>query len=208
MFGLLIGCGSAPVFKVETVPEKAEVVIVAKADAAPKVIGEAPFEKEEKELKKAVGKLNPKDGFVELRVRKQGYRTKSLWVPVTSSGSLRSTLKVTLEKDEAGIANFETVEEILDQMFLAQKFARLKQYERALIEIDRVLKKFPDFARALTLQGSIYFANGDFKNSLSSYEKALQADPKFDHALEMVSKVRKQLKLPPRAPASVRGGRK
>ncbi|MEO0336041.1 MAG: tetratricopeptide repeat protein, partial [Pseudomonadota bacterium] len=157
---------------------------------------------------KAVGKLNPKDGFVELQFRKVGYKTKSLWVPVTSAGGLRSNLKITLEEDKEGVANFESVSEILDQMFLAQKFARLKQYERALIEIDRIIKKYPDFARALTLKGSIYFANGDFKNSLLAYEKALQANPKFDHALEMVTKVRKQLKLPPRAPASVRGGGK
>ena len=202
LFLLVTACGSTPVFKVTSEPEKAEVLIVTEGEEEPKKIGETPFEKVEEDLKKEVGTLKTDSGFVEVIVKKEGFASKKLWLPLSPSGSLRSTLKVTLKEDKVGTSNLDTVEKILDQVFLAQKFARLKQFERALIEIDKVLNEHPKFTRALSLKGSIYYANGDFKNSLEWYEKAITEDPEFTHAIEMSSKVRTKLKLPPRAPAS------
>ena len=200
------GCGSAPVFTVTSEPEAATVYVLDAQSGDKKKIGETPIEKEEDALKKEVGTLGKGGEFVELIVEKEGFQTKKMLLPLSSSGSLRSSLKVTLKSDEAGEKKLDTVKNILDQLFLAQKFARLKQFERALIEIDKVLNEYPEFARALSMKGSIYFASGDFKSSMEWYDKAIEVDPEFTHAVEMSAKVRKQLKLPPRQPASKKGG--
>ena len=205
-FLLLAGCGSAPVFTVVSEPEAATVYVMDAQSGDKKKIGETPIEKEEDALKKEVGTLGKGGEFVELIVEKEGFQSKKMLLPLSSSGSLRSSLKVTLKSDEAGEKKLDTVKNILDQLFLAQKFARLKQFERALIEIDKVLDEYPEFARALSMKGSIYFASGDFKSSMEWYDKAIEVDPEFTHAVEMSAKVRKQLKLPPRQPASKPGG--
>ncbi|MCB0421548.1 MAG: tetratricopeptide repeat protein, partial [Bdellovibrionales bacterium] len=83
-----------------------------------------------------------------------------------------------------------------NQLFLAQKFARMKQFERALIAIDNVLVQHPTFDRALSMKGSIYFAKGEFKESLVWYEKAIDVNPELQGSVEMASKVRKRLNLP------------
>lgn len=204
---LLSGCGSKPVvFNVTTEPEEANVFVLNSQSGDKKKIGKSPIEMEEQALKKEVGTLGKAGEFVELIVEKEGFQKKSLWVPLSSSGSLRSQLKVTLKSNENQEKELETAKNILDQLFLAQKFARLKEFERALIEIDKILGQHPQFARALSMKGSIYFAKRDFKSSLEWYDKAIEVDPEFGHAVEMSAKVRKQLKLPPRKPAGSRGG--
>lgn len=203
---LLVGCGSAPVFTVVSEPEAATVYVLDAQSGDKKKIGETPIEKEEDALKKEVGTLGKGGEFVELIVEKEGFESKKMLLPLSSSGSLRSSLKVTLKTNEQAEKKLDTVKNILDQLFLAQKFARLKQFERALIEIDKVLSEYPKFARALSMKGSIYFASGEFKSSMEWYDKAIEVDPEFNHAVEMSAKVRKQLKLPPRTPASKTGG--
>ena len=52
------------------------------------------------------------------------------------------------------------------------------------------------------MKGAILYASKSYKESLESYEKALELDPSMTTALEMSSKIRKQLKMPNRAVAN------
>jgi tetratricopeptide (TPR) repeat protein len=52
------------------------------------------------------------------------------------------------------------------------------------------------------MKGAILYASSSFRESLEAYEKALELNPELKTALEMSSKIRKQLKMPNRSVAT------
>ena len=80
--------------------------------------------------------------------------------------------------------------EILDHLYVAQKLAQKKEYERAQIELDKIILTHPEFARALTLRASIYYIQGKYKESVKWYDEALKVDPKMEEAIRMLAKAK------------------
>jgi tetratricopeptide (TPR) repeat protein len=194
-----LGCASS--FKVVTQPEEAEVLVVNMESGETKKIGTTPIEKKGTELREELGDIGTPGGFVQLRVQKEGFQTQDLWVPVSAGGALATEISLSLKAvdPEQRAEEIKKASEILERIFLAQQFARTQQFERAFIEIDKVLEAFPDLARAQSMKAAIYFARGDLNDSLTWYERAIASDPQFTQAIEMAARVRQALNLPPGA---------
>jgi tetratricopeptide (TPR) repeat protein len=152
-----------------------------------KSIGKTPLTMNIKTLEKEL-RISPATGdFVEFIFEKDGYQTETLLVPPTRMVTAETTLGVKLK---SGPSQGQIVDSLLQYIDNAQKFTQNKEFERALIEIDRALQINSSFVRAITLKGSIYFLTAKYDQALVWFEKALLVDPKNQDSLKMISHIR------------------
>ncbi|MDR3606917.1 MAG: tetratricopeptide repeat protein [Oligoflexia bacterium] len=182
---LFSGCSS--MFVVKSDPMVADVYYLDPKTGAKKELGKTPLEMKASVVKEAVGEV-PSGGYFTVIVEQKGYIPERLMVPATRFGTLVTQLDVKLkpgtQEKEARVAK-----EILDHLFLAQKYALAKETDRAQAELDRILNDFPEFARALSMRASIYFAQKNYAESLKWYERALKSDPQMEDAIRMTAKI-------------------
>jgi tetratricopeptide (TPR) repeat protein len=186
--GFLIAC-STPSFVVKSEPLQADVFIQDVKTGDKKLIGKTPLQMPIPEVKKIAGDSLTSGEFFTVSVEKTGFISQSFNVPATRYGTTLSQLDVKL-KEGTVPKELRLAKEILDHLFVAQKFAVAQQFERAQIELDKILAPFPDFARALSMRASIYYAQKNYPESLKWYEEALKANPEMDEAVKMVAKVK------------------
>lgn len=184
---LFTGCSSF--FKVTSDPIDAEVAVLIGEKKEKKVIGKTPLQVPANELDKILGEAIKPGQFFTLQVSKPGFETQSFSLPSTSFGTTVTQIDVKLKTGETQ-KELLTAQELIKQLFLAQKFALSKQYERSLIELDRILVQYPDFARALSMKGTIYMAQQNYPESLKWYEEAIKVDPQMDETVKLAAKVR------------------
>lgn len=181
--------GCAHTFKVQSEPIEAEVYFVNPKSAEKKLVGKTPIEMPMSEIREKVGEEMVSGEFFTVSVEKAGHVTQAFQLPAAQFGTLVTELNVPLVQGTTPKEE-RFAKSVLDRIFLAQKFALSQQYERALIELDKVLTDFPGFARALSMKASIYFAQKNFSESLKFYEQALASDPQMEDAVKMVAKVK------------------
>jgi tetratricopeptide (TPR) repeat protein len=191
----LISCSSNLVLRSE--PEGAMVYARLPSGNDKKQIGKTPLTIPTKDLEKEL-RISPASGdFVELVFELDGYRTEYMMIPPTR---LVTTETVVGVKMRTGPAEGQIAETLLQHVQNAQKFTQNKEFERAMIEIDRALEINNKFVRATTLKASVYFLKGEYDASLTWYERALLLDPKNDDALRMINFIReKKLGQPAKA---------
>ncbi len=196
---LTFGCSSVP-FKVVSEPEQAEVFVVT-SEGVEKSLGLTPLTKTKKELEEVFQQNSPGE-LVKFVVKKDGFKRLDIMLPLNAGGSLGTQLNLTLAKTTSSADELKTAQNIIDQLFKAQQYARTKQLERALIEVDKILEQFPKFERAMTMKAAILYGQGQFRKSLKWYEGAVDVNPQLTSAMQMAAKIRKTLKMPIRIPAS------
>lgn len=180
-------CSSA--FKVTSDPIDAEVAVLIGEKKERKVIGKTPLEIPTAELDKHIGDALKPGQFFTLQVSKTGFETQSFNLPSTNFGTTVTQIDAKLKAGETQ-NNLATAQELVKQLFLAQRFALSKQFERSLIELDRILLQYPNFARALSMKASVYYAQAKYDESLKYYEEALKADPQMEETVRLAAKVR------------------
>ncbi|MBC7741386.1 MAG: hypothetical protein H7061_04260 [Bdellovibrionaceae bacterium] len=190
--GLIIsifsGCASST-FKVNSDPLQADVFVVNPKTGERKIIGKTPINMPNEEFRNLIGEDVSSGEFYTVVIEKPGFGTQSFSLPASKFGTLVTNLDVKLK--QGGVEKeLRIAQEILDHLFLAQKFANLAQFERAHIEIDKVLSPFPTFARALSMRASIYFAQKNFSESLKWYEETVKSDSQAEEAVKMIGKVK------------------
>ncbi|MGH1467301.1 MAG: tetratricopeptide repeat protein [Bdellovibrionales bacterium] len=193
------GCSTVPL-EVGSEPDQAEVFIVD-SKGVEKSLGLTPLRKTKKEMENYLTEHSPGE-LVNFVIKKDGFKKKDIWIPLNAGGSLGTQLNLTLTGTTSSSEELQTARQVIDQLFRSQQYARTEQLERALIEIDKVLEKFPQFERAMTMKAAILYGKGQFKDSLKWYEDALVVNPELKSAVEMAGKIRRTLKMPLRVPAS------
>ncbi len=184
---MISGCSHLLVVKSE--PVEADVYFVNPKSGEKKVVGKTPLNMSMSDVTTAVGPEMVSGEFFTLGVEKAGFVTQTLTIPAGQFGTLVTDLSVVL-KQGATPKEERLAKSVIDRLFLAQRFALSQQYERAQIEIDKILVEFPGFARALSMRASIYFAQKNFTEALKFYEEALKSDPQMEDAVKMVAKVK------------------
>ncbi|MBC7458883.1 MAG: tetratricopeptide repeat protein [Bdellovibrionaceae bacterium] len=193
------GCGSAPVFNVKSDPLQADVFYVPKDTGEKKPLGKTPLSMQVEDLKNQMKDINSGE-FFTLSIEKEGYISQTFVIPTTQFGS--SILELDVKMKQGQIAEeMKKAKEILDGIFLAQKLALSLQFERAQIELDKILLQFPDFSNAMSMRGAIFFAQKKYDESAKWYEKALKADPKMEEAIKILAKI-KSIQSGERQPAN------
>lgn len=193
-----LGCAGAS-FQVKSDPIDAEVFVENPKTGVKKSIGKTPVEVSPSTLKEVAGPEILAGEYFNVIVEKKGFLTQRQSVPSTRFGTLLTSLEVKMKEGE-DVKQAKIAGEILDRLFAAQKFALKKEYERAQIEIDRVIAEYPEFPRALSMRASIYFVQGKFAESIKWYEQALKYDPKMEEAIKMIARAKQG-----RVPASKKG---
>ena len=196
-FYYLLGCSTTNFFEVKSEPPQADVFVMTdKAEKKP--LGKTPLSIPRDDLKTALGQDTDAGEFFTVVVEKQGFLPQTFNIPATKFGtsmvSVSAKMKEGTQEKEIGQAK-----EVLDHLFLAQKLAMSQQFERAQIELDKVISQFPTFSRALSMRASIYYAQKNYQESMKWYEETLKVAPDLDEAVKMLAKVRSQLGLPPTA---------
>ncbi len=185
---VLFGCATNT-FKVNSDPLQADVYVVNPKTGDRKIIGKTPVNMPNEEFRTLVGEDIASGEFYTLVIEKPGFGTQSFSLPASKFGTLVTNLDVKLK--QGGVEKeLRVAQEILDHLFLAQKFANMSQFERAHIEIDKVLVPFPTFTRALSMRASIYFAQKNWPESLKWYEETVKADSQAEEAVKMIGKVK------------------
>jgi tetratricopeptide (TPR) repeat protein len=181
--------GCASVLAVKSEPLQADVFLQDPVSGNKKVIGKTPIEMSTSEVKALVGEEVMSGEYFTLIVEKQGYVSEKFLIPSTRFGVLVTALDV---KMKAGNNPKEEklAKDVLNRLFLAQKLAKTREYERAQIELDKILNEFPEFPRALSMRASIYFMQKNYAESQKWYEQAINADPQMEDAVQMLAKVR------------------
>jgi len=194
----LTACSSSPVFNVVSEPIQAEIFYVTPTGEK-KSIGKTPYSVPMEELRKTIKEVESGE-FFTLLIEKEGFQTQTYVIPATQFGTSISQLDIKLKQGQT-IEELKKAKDVLNQLFLAQKYALTLQFERAQIELDKVLFHFPDFANAMSMRAAIYYAQKNYTESSTWYEKAIKADPQIDEAIKMLAKI-KTLKSGDRLPAN------
>ncbi len=191
--------GCAPSLIIKSEPSQASVFWINPTNSDKKDLGKTPLQVTGEALRQIYGSKSLEGEAVQLVIEKPGFTTQNYLVPATPFGTLSTTL---MAKLSSGIAGDQTAHEVLSELFKAQKFALQKDYERALIAVDKILEIYPDFAPAHSMKGSIAFIRRDYPQALKDYEAALKADSNWDEAIEMISHIKQLRGETSRVPAS------
>lgn len=184
----LNGCGSTLVVRTE--PSDAKVSISPLGSLEPKEIGKSPVEVTDKAIMEVI-KIDPNSGtYYEIVIEKDGYDTERLIVPAARFMPMTTYVDV---KMKSGSSETRLASQLVQLLMNAQKFAAKNEFERAHIEADKALAIDSNFPRAHTLKGSIFFLQQRYKESLASYEKALELDSKLEDAVRMISELKKKI---------------
>ena len=108
-------------------------------------------------------------------------------LPATGFGSLGMKLDVKMKQGEQVE---QVADEVLQSLMNAQRFAAQKEYERANIEIDKLLAVHPKLTRAIALRGAILYVQKKYAESRKSYEEVLRLDPKSQSAVDMLARIK------------------
>ncbi len=191
ILGLIVGCSSK--MKLVSEPPEAVVNVLVGENKEKKSLGKTPIEMPVSDFEEKVGQQEASAQFYTIEFTKEGFETQTFTIPYSSSGTLLTELNIKLKKGEDKKEELETAQQLINNLFLAQKFAITKQFERALIELDKLIEAHPTFARALSMKGSVYYAQKNYQESLKWYEAALEADPQLEETVKLAAKVREMI---------------
>ena len=184
----LTSCSSKLI--VQSDPSDVEVFASAQNSNQKKSIGKTPLEIKYSDLYEKAG-FTPSNGeFLYISLEGKDYDVEKVLLPPTPYGLTSSHVLVKLTP----LKDVSQAKEILQKLHIAQKFAQAAQFERALVEIDKVLEVDPNFIRALSLKGSVYYLQKNFDEALKWFEKALSLDGSFEEAVKMISKIKEEKK--------------
>lgn len=185
----ILSCTSK--IKIQSDPGEAEVFVSQQNSLDRRSLGKTPLELNYTDLLEKAGGTPKTGDFVLLTFQAKDFETEKVLLPVPVLGTLTSNLNVKLQNSTERKENL--AKEILGRVHNAQKFAQAGNFERALIEVDKVLELDPTFVRGLSLKGSIYYLQKNYKEALSWFEKALAADNSFDEAVKMINKIKSEM---------------
>lgn len=154
-------------------------------------LGQTPVELTTSQLQEKVKIENNSSQYRELVIKMDGYTSQVLMLPPARFTTLKTEVFAKLDKtpeDEKTKA-----ERMVQHLFNAQKFAQNLDYERAHREVDMALAISPEFVRAISMQGTLFFLQGKYVDSLKWFERAIEIEPEFSDAIKMIAAVKEKL---------------
>ena len=180
-----LGCASKLV--VQTEPNQADVFLSVDGKSEKIKAGQSPLELTETQINELLKIESEKSHWIKMTIEKKDHVTKEFMLPSNRWGEQTKNIKVILPTlDDTST----TVKKVLKYFFNAKKFAETKQYEQAHIEIDRVLEIDSSMVQALSMKAGIFFLQGNFEESRQLYRKAIDIDPGFNDAVQMLEKIK------------------
>lgn len=162
----------------QTEPTRAEIYVkTIDAEGFVKV-GMTPASLKTKDLSPG----NDGSGPVLVELRKTGYKTKS--VLITEMSAINLTIMRTLEV-ESGLDNQKDINWVIDNMFKVKKYVDKKDFDGALLIIQKLKKMVPQVSAVYELEGGVYYFKKKYKKALGSYRLAARYNPKNPEVIRM-----------------------
>lgn len=181
----LMGCSSKLI--VQSQPEGAEVFISAAGKGGSASVGTTPLEISESDISDKLQISPGQAGMVELTLKKDNHKTKSVLVPANRWGETTRLVNLTLE---AGKDSIKDSQLMVQYLMNAQKLAQGRQFEQAILQLDKALTLDQRFPAALVMKGSIYYLQQQYAEAETWYKKALEVDPSTDEAIKMLERLK------------------
>lgn len=187
IFGLSFftsGCASKLI--VQSEPSQAEVFARVEGKQDKILLGQTPLEISEKEFLAKLALSPDATQWVNLIFEKQEHSPREVVIPSSRWGEQEKILKLKLESNPDKMT---IVQKILAHFFNAKEFAESKQFDQAHTELDKVLDIDKSSVRALNMKAGVYYLQGKYSEARSYYRQALNIDPAFSDAIEMMEKL-------------------
>lgn len=187
-FELLSSCNTQYIIKSD--PPDSEVYLIDNLTKDRKLVGKTPLIMPSERFKESFGHTLSNGEFMEFAILKDSFEEAYFLSPPPSfaSGPIQVNAKLKQKNIDDASAN-----QILNLFFNAQKFTSLSEFDRAHIEIDKILKMAPHMARAYAMHGAIYYVEKKWTESLAQYEQSLKYDPQMDDAIKMIAELKKKI---------------
>lgn len=176
----------AAAFKISTSPEGADVFIKKRSEDTPLKLGIAPINMTLEELK---NKFNLETTFF-IQVSREGHETTSIMLAPLSNSDIDIKLKLPLSKDIVITRKFDN---IMANLFEAQRLTRDKNYDQALKMLEQVENEEKHLSVVSEMRGGIYYLKKDFNTALSYYRKAFSINAENKDAYSMKLYLEKSL---------------
>ena len=185
---LFISCTSK--IKIQSVPSDAEIFISQQNSLERKSLGKTPLEISVKDFSEKAGGQLRNGEFYILTIESKDCESEKILLPPQPFGVTETQVIAKLIPLKEGIQ----AKGILERLHNAQKFAQGGQFERALMETDKVLEIDSKLTRALSMKGSIYYLQKKYDEALTWFDKAIIQDPSFEEAVHMINKIKAEKK--------------
>lgn len=202
LYSLIVvsGCASNTSIKVNSNPPDAEVYMKTMNQNERQLVGKTPLVQESIE---AVLKTKPQ-GPLYIEIEKADYIPSTILVTEVGSGSIEISRELKpLQKKEASAegqnskeANQEKLLSLnkgLEQLFEAQRLARVGRLDDALKTLDEAGKLLPQVSPIYEMRGGIYYIQKDYRKALDEYQKALVVNEDNPSTIKMIQRLNGQL---------------
>lgn len=120
----------------------------------------------------------PTDGPFMMSFEKEGFHSQE--VPVTNSDEAKTVVNVKMKPDPEGVKDDAVLNGILTRLFKAQGLIFKKQYQAAIIDIDKVIEERPGISQAYVMKGTAYYMLKEMPSAIEAWKKALKMEPNND----------------------------
>jgi tetratricopeptide (TPR) repeat protein len=103
----------------------------------------------------------------------------------------RMLLEIGESREALGIlerSRKEGVQDVRLSAYLADAYRQRDQFDRAIDEIDKVIKKYPKNAEYIFIRGHIHFDRGNYDTARKDFNKAYELDTRFTRAYFFVGR--------------------
>jgi tetratricopeptide (TPR) repeat protein len=186
-FVFLFTCACASKLTLQSEPSDAEVSIAVAGKVDKAKAGKTPVELTENQLQQMLQVTPDKAALLEITIEKKDFETRTILFPSNRWGELSKTIKIQLTpRTEAS----DTVRVMLRHLFNGKKFAESRQYDQAHLELDKALALDSKLAQAMSMKAGVFYLQNNFVEAETWYKKALEAEPSFSEAIQMLEKLK------------------
>lgn len=191
LFAILVMLSScASKLMIQTDPPQADVYASSEGKSEKIKLGQTPLEITEAQINEQLKVSSENVEWIFLTVEKKDYERRTLALAANRWGELSKNIRLQLKSMD----DTETVvTKMLKYFFNTKKFAETKQYDQAHSEIDKVLAIDNKMTQALSMKAGIYFLQGNLEEARILYRKALEIDPGFSDAIQMLEKIQNKV---------------
>jgi tetratricopeptide (TPR) repeat protein len=202
----MLGCGTSTL-KVDTNPSGANVFATTVGANDRHLIGKTPLPRTlTKDIQK--GQM----GALMLDIELERYQNTSILIAENGNSESEISLqlksipvekKVESDKKDESEKKDETakkaeldpvqVNKNLDQLFEAQRLARIGRFEDSLKLLDEVGKVFPKWASVSEMRGGIFLLQKKYGNALDEYQKSLSLNSENTNILAIIKNLEKRM---------------
>lgn len=173
----LIGCTSAPKLVVKSQPEKATVSYFNQRNLSYEELGKTPFSIDPQSTNLSASEIN---SISVLKIEKPGYVSENVLIPSERMGN--SELLLNLKENEAWINKESSsisrlAEDMARKLLSINRLTSEQQYDRALILVNDLLKKYPEASIFYDMKGSLHLLRNERGPARQSFQRSLELRP-------------------------------